>query len=368
MSSLGLPRGLQDEILRSCEDFPVRHFVLDNSGSMSECDGHVPVSSGRHETFMECSRWTELLRSVSWLGNLAIGLEAHAEFRLINPTSGVSVANLGMGLAEQEQEQLRRITSSSPTGRTPICAAIREVVESIRARASDLRASGQRALVEIATDGISTDGDLASALRPLEQLPVFVVVRLCTDDDQVVNYWNDIDSQLELEMDVLDDLAGEAAEVHAVNPWLVYGEALHHVREWGSSNKLLDLLDESRFTAAQASAMVELVLGKDVVDEANLPPASLDLDGFCTGLEQLQHRLVGYRAGAPNLPASAAHLIFDPLAKRKAHWFKTRALKARFADSIFTQARKAWRHTVTGDREVRVRDWLFSHTPARRGA
>ena len=96
MSSLGWPRGLQDEILRSCEDFPVRHFVLDNSGSMSECDGHVPVSSGRHETFMECSRWTELLRSVSWLGNLAIGLEAHAEFRLINPTSGVAVANLGM--------------------------------------------------------------------------------------------------------------------------------------------------------------------------------------------------------------------------------------------------------------------------------
>ena len=78
---------------------------------------------------------------------------------------------------------------------------------------SSLRASGQKACVIIATDGESSDGDIVTAMQPLRLLPVWVVVRLCTDEDRIVDYWNNIDSQLELDMDVLDDLCGEAAEV-----------------------------------------------------------------------------------------------------------------------------------------------------------
>lgn len=74
-----------------------------------------------------------------------------------------------------------------------------------------LRASGQKVCVVIMTDGKSTDGDLSAAMQPLKTLPVWTVVRLCTDEEAVVEYWNNIDHELELEMDVLDDLAGEAA-------------------------------------------------------------------------------------------------------------------------------------------------------------
>ena len=62
-------------------------------------------------------------------------------------------------------------------------------------------------------------------------------MRLDEDDERIVDYWNNIDSELELEMDVLDDLLGEASEVMSVNPWLTYGEPLHRLREFGITVK-----------------------------------------------------------------------------------------------------------------------------------
>jgi hypothetical protein len=47
----------------------------------------------------------------------------------------------------------------------------------------------------------ASDGDqkaVEAALAPLGALPCDVVVRLCTDQDNVVNYWNDIDNDLEV--------------------------------------------------------------------------------------------------------------------------------------------------------------------------
>ena len=65
----------------------------------------------------------------------------------------------------------------------------------------------------ICTDGESTDGDLTEAMRPLQNLPVLVVIRLCTDEDKIVEYWNGIDEKLEVDIDVLDDIYSEAKEV-----------------------------------------------------------------------------------------------------------------------------------------------------------
>ena len=66
----------------------------------------------------------------------------------------------------------------------------------------------------ICTDGESSDGDLATAMKPLEQLPVSVIVRLCTNDDKVVSYWNNIDASLELDMEVIDDIFSEVLRAH----------------------------------------------------------------------------------------------------------------------------------------------------------
>lgn len=150
-----------------------------------------------------------------------------------------------------------------------------------------LRASNKKVAVVIATDGESSDGDIAQAMAPLKNLPVVVVIRLCTDQDSICDYWNNIDKILgivpchsylisfllspppplsllnlyivqfsELDLDILDDICAEGAEINAVNPWLTYAEPLHRMREFGVTLKEFDLLDETRLSADQVAMIV----------------------------------------------------------------------------------------------------------------
>jgi len=183
--------------------------------------------------------------------NFARQASAPSEFRLLN---GAPPIRIGMNDSEEGNRlaALNAILEGSPSGGTPLCRHIREVTVQIRAAEQELRANGQKACVIIATDGESSDGNIAEAMAPLKDLPVWVVVRLCTDEEKIVTYWNNIDEQLELSMDVLDDLSGEASEVHEKNPWLTYGEPIQRLREFGVAIKELDLLDEAPLSKEQA--------------------------------------------------------------------------------------------------------------------
>lgn len=82
-----------------------------------------------------------------------------------------------------------------------------------------------------------------------------MIVRLCTEEQPIVDYWNGIDNQLELDIDVIDDQLGDAKQVQQVNGWLTYGEPIHRLREFGASMKELDIIDESTLSADQMRVM-----------------------------------------------------------------------------------------------------------------
>lgn len=74
---------------------------------------------------------------------------------------------------------------------------------------------------------------------------------MCTQEAKIVEYWNNIDSQLEIDMDVIDDQLGEAQQILQYNGWLTYGEPLHRLREFGASMKEMDIIDESTVSSEQ---------------------------------------------------------------------------------------------------------------------
>lgn len=317
LQSVGMPDGLNEAFLKSGEDFPLRIWVVDNSGSMQTVDGkRIVFGPGGREAVVESSRWAELGDSIVWHATLAAHLGAPTEIRLLNPPGHSSPQVLSVGLGGDpaaEIEAVKRLITTGPTGRTPLCEQIRQVVARIEAQAASLRANGQKVVVVIASDGAATDGDVEQAMRPLQGLPVWIIVRLCTDNDEVVKYWNQVDEDLELDFDVLDDLSGEAAEIAELNGWLTYAAPLHRLREWGCTNKVFDLIDEKSLSISEMKALVEFILGGAALD---LPNPQIDFSGFEEGL---------------GLILKTAKPVWDPLRNRKRPWFSTGKIRKAYS-------------------------------------
>ena len=114
---------------------------------------------------------------------------------------------------------IKGLADLEPRGLTPLAAATNLITAKIVPMAPGLMMKNQRVCVVIATDGQPTDEGFQAALGRLQALPVWVVVRICTDDDSVIDYYNDLDAEMEAPMEVLDDLLGEAHEVCQLNRW-----------------------------------------------------------------------------------------------------------------------------------------------------
>jgi hypothetical protein len=252
----GYPAGLAYEMGNTVSTYPIRFWIVDNSGSMRTSDGNEVRclhSTGEYKTVV-CTRWKELQGTMEYHAELAGLLQATTIFRFLNdPGPNIGPQEFSIGETIDSQVPIRTEVAraigmfrrTEPNGVTPLAVHIRAIHDRIAATAlaQQLQHDGQRAVVVIATDGLpSNDGgyttdavkqEFVQSLRQLQTLPVWVVIRLCTDDPDVVSYYNALDAILELPLEVIDDYVGEAAEVYAVNKWLNYTLPLHRCREMG---------------------------------------------------------------------------------------------------------------------------------------
>ncbi len=195
---------------------------------------------------------------------------------------GESTDDDGMG-----KKNLLKALERGPNGATPLCRQVREIANKIKLMASELRQRGQIASVTIFTDGQASDGNMATALRELQHLPVWTVIRLCTNEDSVGEYWSQVDDDIELPMDVLDDLRGEAKEVRTHNPALNYCMQLHQFRENGVHMKVFDFLDEKKLMPNELVSLITTILGGKESDYCH---PDVDIGQFLADVTQANNR------------------------------------------------------------------------------
>lgn len=292
----GYTRGHAASLSRTIRNFPLRIWVVDNSGSMQHTDGHRFVETSRkgEVKVVGCSRWNELKDCVVYHAQMAAALEAPTTFRMLNdPACGPNSQQFGIAegsldgrvLQEEVDRAIAIMKSAQPGGVTPLIRHIEEIRQSVLELEPVLREDGCRVAIILATDGLPTDErgyggagiqqQFVEALRALEGLPVWVVIRLCTDEEEVVNFYNNLDGQLELSLEVLDDFLEESKEVHEHNPWLNYALQLHRLREMGYHDRVFDLLDERRLTSEELREFCSVLL-VDNDTSVELPDPSAD--------------------------------------------------------------------------------------------
>ena len=273
VQTLDGPIGLAQALLESRSSTPLRFWVVDNSGSMAEADGaRLAPRPGGGFKVVPCTRWEELRDVVYIQAQLALAVDSRIDVHLLNPTNTGARQFMSLGLerslcaSEQGSATIQDLNfalASSPTGSTPLTEAVQTIYNLVEPLAPTLRNSGQQVVFVLATDGLPNDpASFLVAVSSLQRLGcIWLVVRLCTSSDDVIDYWNDVDSKLEAPLEVLDDAAAEAKEVARYNPWLTYGFQLHLVRTAGMRHKLFDLLDEQPLIGSQTAEMISLLLG-----------------------------------------------------------------------------------------------------------
>ena len=326
----GYTDGLIRSIARSNMDFPLRIWIVDNSGSMASGDGHRLVSTGNSNDvrFVNCSRWSEIRETVEYHAQIAALLEAPTVFRLLNDPGRMagpqqfSIGERGPDfISEDLSIALNTMQMVGPSGVTPLTDHVREIRSNILAMKEQLLDMGQKVVIVLATDGLPSDNhgksnrqtrnEFKDALQSLQGLPVWVVVRLCTDEDSVVEFYNNLDAELELSLEVLDDFTGEAEEVYEHNKWLNYSLPLQRIREMGFSHKLFDLLDERQFTKEELRQFFLLLFGPDKFD--GVPDPHVDWNGFLRSIDRL---------------ANAEKKQWNPIRKKMMPWVDARKLNS----------------------------------------
>ena len=219
------------------------------------------------------------------------------------------------------------LSRAYPTGATPLTKHIQQLQQQ-----QLLLNERKTTTIVLMTDGLPSDEygnegtiitqKFINALKGFQQ-PIYLVIRLCTDDDAVVDFYNGLDTQFlttetnNITIDVLDDYYGEAVEVYLRNPWLNYALPLHRYRESGFYNSILDAIDERSFTLTEIHSLCTLLFASPIHH-----PTNNNLTTFCNSIHTIMNQ--------------QETLQWNPIHKRTLPWIDLQRLHSNYSNTFAT--------------------------------
>ena len=297
---------------------------------MSKHDSSRPVFDSRGTRYEECTRYEEACATVSTMARICNISGIPAEFRFLHYLRPSSQPQLSftVGKTKNDTASLEACMEAlvvQPSGPRNLCRLVEQVVEQIRWIEDILRITNKKALLIIVTDGEPVDGNMVDALKPLQELPVQIIVRLCTEEKAVVAYWRHIRQAVDVEITVLSGILSEATRVATANKWLTYGQHLQAVRELGIFTE--PLLSRT-LTRSECSQICQLLLLAPETSSAPSPFPDTDRDwrGFLGTLRAL--------TSGPNPVFTTMPRAMCPLRQISTPWIDIDALHTSFTPDI----------------------------------
>eukprot|EP00462_Mataza_sp_D1_P000597 CAMPEP_0175091004 /NCGR_PEP_ID=MMETSP0086_2-20121207/1665_1 /TAXON_ID=136419 /ORGANISM="Unknown Unknown, Strain D1" /LENGTH=427 /DNA_ID=CAMNT_0016363705 /DNA_START=149 /DNA_END=1433 /DNA_ORIENTATION=+ len=261
-------------------------YVLDNSGSMHTPDGKIFVqcNDGRLVKKSHVTRWEELCNVVQRVAKYNLRRGMKAAYYLLNPSTDAWVEDRDFVVIDPGNDNCETkltfllhtmLSNSQIRGCTPLHKITTFFTKQL---ATNQQNQHTPINYNVITDGVPDSREqFESALRVLtSKYHTFLTVNLCTDDDSVVDYYNDLDQKLGSElsgMDVLDDLQSEQIEIKKLGTvFFVYTLDIHTARQAGCYSQMADLLDETTLPLHFVNQLCKELTGhKDLMPRINDP-------------------------------------------------------------------------------------------------
>ena len=231
LARLGVPNGLLTSVLACYSSCYSMVWLIDNSSSMKKRDSRImgrPIDIGEDSPKIESrdnmTRWHEVRDCVSFHCYMAEKCWIRTKLRLMNvDDDGDYKFSLCCGSPDDVPDEISRLKTALKHAtlaqdQCPLSAQIRKISKIISDMTPALNANNQKVTVVIFTQGLPTDKrgtstrsvqlEFWSELQALSKHPVNLIVRLCTDNEEVRNVYNTFDGRFN-SIDVLDDYWGE---------------------------------------------------------------------------------------------------------------------------------------------------------------